>query len=219
MTRAISAASIWGLAFILIGLPSGVNAQSVDHVKSPGLRPAAPVVPATDDTLQRRSRAQVAEPAAAVDEPSGATADDTGPSLEEGGRLNLMCFGGGAANKLDVATAYGWSRWGHSTATIIGSHDRGFEDQVSLFIQGAEGRVRMPRSMLPVIRGGEDGWFKLHDLKIKENEITGSIGINALNNPRLRLDRYTGAISISGKAGDFAGRCRKFNPETEHRAF
>lgn len=66
----------------------------------------------------------------------------------------------------------------------------------------------MPRTMLPAIRGGEDGWFKLKDIKIKPNEITASIAVNILNNPKLRLDRYSGSVSISGKAGDYVGRCR-----------
>ena len=75
----------------------------------------------------------------------------------------------------------------------------------------------MPRVMLPVVRGGENGWFKLNNLKIASNEITASVGVNVLNNPKLRLDRYTGAISISGKAGDYTGQCRRFDPERTQR--
>ena len=61
----------------------------------------------------------------------------------------------------------------------------------------------MPRSMLPPIRGGEDGWFKIKSIEVSDREITGSVAVNAFNNPKLRVDRYTGAISLSGKAGDF----------------
>ena len=77
----------------------------------------------------------------------------------------------------------------------------------------------MPRSMLPPIRGGEDGWFKIKSIEVSDREIIGSVAVNALNNPKLRVDRYTGAISISGKAGDFSGRCQKYDPATERRAF
>ncbi len=167
--------------------------------------------------------------ASEVDEQIEAEAEPVpeGPSLEEGGRLNLMCFGAGAANKADIATAFGSSSYmgtygsvhGSSTATIVGRRSQGFEDQVSLRMTNNEGRLRMPRTMLPTIRGGKDGWFKLKDIKVKPGEITASVGVNILNNPKLRLDRYSGAISISGKAGDFTGQCRKFDPERFERKF
>ena len=145
---------------------------------------------------------------------------EAGPSLEEGGRLDLMCFGAGAANKATSATAYGWNSYGYnSTATVFGERSQGFEDQVSLFLDSEGGRIRMPRTMLPAIRGGKDGWFKLKDIEIKQNEVTASVAVNVFNNPKLRVDRYTGAISISGKAGDYAGQCRKFDRAKAKRAF
>ena len=73
--------------------------------------------------------------------------------------------------------------------------------------------------MLPGIRGGEDGWFKLKNVEFGDGEITASIAINIINNPKLRLDRYTGGISISGKAGDFSGQCQRFEPEEVKKAF
>jgi hypothetical protein len=135
-------------------------------------------------------------------------------------RLELACMGGGAANKVDQATVNAWDNHGNSAgANVLGTRSVGFEDQVNLWIEGAEGRVRMPRSMLPPIRGGENGWFKLKDIEISDREITASVAVNALNNPKLRVDRYSGMISISGKAGDFTGRCQKYDPATERRAF
>ncbi|AOR76034.1 hypothetical protein QUC32_17255 [Novosphingobium resinovorum] len=145
------------------------------------------------------------------------------PSLAQeasGNRLELACMGGGAANKVDQATVNAWDNHGNSAgANVLGTRSVGFEDQVNLWIEGAEGRVRMPRSMLPPIRGGENGWFKLKDIEISDREITASVAVNALNNPKLRVDRYSGMISISGKAGDFTGRCQKYDPATERRAF
>ena len=138
-----------------------------------------------------------------------------------------MCFGRGAANKTDLATAFGvtnlfgslGSVTGTSTATVVGRRSQRFDDQVSLYIEGSEGRLRMPRTMLPMIRGGEDGWFRLEDIEIKRNEITASIAVNIINNPKLRIDRFTGAISISGKAGDYAGDCQRFDPDRTEREF
>lgn len=101
----------------------------------------------------------------------------------------------------------------------MGTRTVGFEDQVNLWIDGEEGQIRMPRSMLPAIRGGEDGWFKLKSVEVKEREITASVAVNPLNNPKVRIDRITGMISVSGKAGDFAGQCQKYDPSTVERAF
>ena len=88
----------------------------------------------------------------------------------------------------------------------------GFDDEVSLWIEGDEGRIRIPSIMLPIFRGGEDGWFKLKSIKVTDREIIGSISVNPINNPKLRIDRYTGAISIAGKAGNFTGRCAGRTP-------
>lgn len=160
------------------------------------------------------------------------TVPDDMPALEEGGRLDLICFGAGAANKATSGTVFGnqsgtvmGSRGGFATyggsssATIVGTRSQGFEDQVTLFVENGEGQLRMPRTMLPLIRGGNDGWFKLKSIEIKEHEITASIAVNIINNPKLRLDRFTGAISISGKAGDYTGLCQRFDPATAQRQF
>ena len=134
--------------------------------------------------------------------------------------LSLICFGGGSANKPTGATVNAWNNSGDTaSASVTTMNPVGFEDQVSLRIDGAEGELRMPRTMLPAIRGGKDGWFKLKKIKVSDGEITASVAVNPLNNPKLRLDRYTGMISLSGKAGDFTGRCQKFDPSTAERAF
>lgn len=143
-----------------------------------------------------------------------------GKSLEQGGSLHLMCFGGGSANKTTHGVVHAWNNQGGSTsATYLGQRSQGFDDQVSLRMQGAQGRLRMPRTMLPSIRGGEDGWFKLRDVSIKPDEITASVAVNVLDNPKLRLDRYSGAISISGKSGDYSGQCEPFDPARTRRKF
>lgn len=136
------------------------------------------------------------------------------------GRLDLACMGGGSANKVAQATANAWdSNGNYGGASVVGTRTVGFEDQVNLWIDGEEGQIRMPRSMLPAIRGGEDGWFKLKSVEVKEREITASVAVNPLNNPKVRIDRITGMISVSGKAGDFAGQCQKYDPSTVERAF
>lgn len=134
--------------------------------------------------------------------------------------LNLICGGAGSANKVTSSQAFGSNNYGDSaTATITGTRSVGFADEVRLRIDGEIAELRMPRTMLPPIRGGKDGWFKIKNLKFTDGEITGSVAVSLVNNPKMRLDRYSGAISISGKAGDYAGRCMKFDPTTTERAF
>lgn len=151
------------------------------------------------------------------------------PPAQAADSLNLMCSGEGTANKVDVTTATTDSDYsvnhgkgsvsGSSQTTVQGTHSEGFADQVNLQLSGTEGRLRMPRAMLPPIRGGENGWFRLKDVRISDGEITATVAVNPLNNPKLRLDRYSGAISISGKAGNYAGNCQKYDPATTQRKF
>lgn len=233
------AAKVAHIALTFVVLTAGSSSLSASpSVQSQGLRrPSAPPEPKPPSTVlsqqaDTEKRPKVAEEApASASAPPGQAAEGEQPEYEEGGRLSLICFGGGAANKPTVATAYGWGTFSgsygstpfqgnsNSTATVIGQRSQGFEDQIALDLQGEVGRVRMPRTMLPAIHGGDDGWFKLKNIKVKSNEITATVGVNFINSPKLRLDRYTGTVSISGKAGDFAGQCQRFDPATTSRKF
>lgn len=221
---------------LAVGLASSISASASTkpRITTTGpLRPPPKTTPPEAKSSTRRAE-PAAEPERIVEsaEPQLAPA----PSIEEGERLDLMCFGAGAANKLDVVQGQGrgsfsgsyWSNDGtfgsisgssSSSSTFYVPRSQDFEDQVSLFIEDGEGRIRMPRVMLPIIRGGKDGWFKLKEVTIKPNEITASIAVNILNNPKLRLDRYSGMISISGKAGDYVGPCKRLDPRVQRKQF
>lgn len=139
---------------------------------------------------------------------------------EAGNRLNLVCDGGGTANKTRSTSAYGWNNRGDSaSAVVVGRTQVGFEDQLQLWIEGDQGKARMPRTMLPKLHGGDGGWFDLGDIKVSDSEITGTVKVNFMNHPKMVLDRLTGTISLDGKAGQFNGRCQKFDPATAKRAF
>jgi hypothetical protein len=139
---------------------------------------------------------------------------------EAGNRLNLVCDGGGAANKVAGATAFAWDNHGNSASgTVLGERSQGFADQLQLWIEGSEGKARLPRVMLPPIHGGDEGWFEITNIRISANEITGTIGVNVMNHPKLVIDRMAGTVSLAGKAGQFNGRCQKFDPATAQRAF
>lgn len=139
--------------------------------------------------------------------------------------LSLTCFGAGTANKVVATSVYGshrgsgsvgttpYSYGGTGNATAYSQRQQGFQDQVDVRLFAGDDRIRMPRTMLPAIRGGKDGWFKLKNVVADSRTIRGSVAVNVINNPKLHIDRTTGTISISGKAGDYAGQCEVAAPD------
>lgn len=139
---------------------------------------------------------------------------------ETGSRLSLVCDGGGSANRTTSAQAFAWDNSGGSANAIVtGRREVGFEDQLQLWIEGDQGKARMPRTMLPPVHGGDGGWFMIKDIRVSDNEITGTVEVNFMNHPKLVIDRLAGTVSLAGKAGQFNGRCRKFEPGNTQRAF
>jgi len=134
--------------------------------------------------------------------------------------LNLTCGGAGTANKATAHTAYanaygsGWvgttpvSGSGSATTTVYGTRQQGFEDQVDARLFSGDDRIRLPRTMLPGIHGGDAGWFKLKDVVADARAIRAEAQVNFLNHPKIFIDRVTGTISISGKSGDYSGQCQ-----------
>jgi hypothetical protein len=134
--------------------------------------------------------------------------------------LHLVCLGAGSANRPTSTSVYvtnsaGNSGWGQ----VVGRREVPFEDQVNIEVDGAESRIRMPRTMLPAIHGGDGGWFKLKNVKVTDAEITGSAAVNMINNPKVRIDRITGTISIDGRSGTYSGECQAYDPANAPRKF
>lgn len=156
--------------------------------------------------------------AVAVFTSGSATPQDNPP--EQPPSFNLFCYGGGSANKFRSGSARVWNNSGdNASATTTHMEAQGFEDQADVRISGEEGQIRMPRVMLPLLRGGKDGWFTLKNIRVSEAEILASVAINPFNNPKLRIDRYTGTINISGKAGEYVGKCKAYDPAKVERLF
>ena len=134
--------------------------------------------------------------------------------------LSLTCFGGGTANKAAAATVNSYGSFsgnvgstpvsgtGNSFSTIVGQRHQGFEDQVDVRLFSGDDRIRLPRTMLPPVHGGADGWFKLKDVVADARSIHAKASVNFINSPKVYIDRVTGSISISGKAGDYSGQCQ-----------
>jgi hypothetical protein len=134
--------------------------------------------------------------------------------------LNLTCGGAGTANKTTVVNGYSSGSFSGSVGTtpiagsvsgnttVYGHRQQGFEDQVDVRLFSGDDRIRLPRTLLPPLHGGSDGWFKLKNVKADERSIHASAAVNFMNNPKVYIDRVTGTISISGKAGDYSGQCQ-----------
>jgi hypothetical protein len=143
--------------------------------------------------------------------------------------LNLTCGGAGTANKPTAHTAYtnGYasgmvgttpvSGSGSATTTVYGMREQGFEDQVDVRLFSGDDRIRMPRTMLPPLHGGSDGWFKLKNVKVDARSIHASAAVNFMNNPKVYIDRVTGTISISGRSGDYSGECQAIQADAPAR--
>jgi len=133
--------------------------------------------------------------------------------------LNLTCFGSGTANKYSsiAMNSHGSFSGSVGTTPVIGSSDsygtvtmkrrQQFGDQVDIRLFGGDDRIRLPRTLLPPLHGGNDGWFKLKNLQVDARSIRGKAAVNFINSPNVFIDRVTGTISISGKAGDYSGQC------------
>jgi hypothetical protein len=134
--------------------------------------------------------------------------------------MHLVCIGAGSANKTAQRTVYSHnSRSGSSWATATGQRSEDFVDQIYVDIDGATGRIQMPPVMLPPIHGGNDGWMDIEKLSVSDREITGSVGVNFMNSPKLRIDRVSGILSLAGKAGNYAAQCSAYDPDKVKKAF
>lgn len=80
--------------------------------------------------------------------------------------------------------------------------------QVQIDAKGA-GRIKPPPAILPPIRLGRDGWWRLDHLRVSESEIRGTFSLNFINHPTVLLDRRTGDIDVQGMGLRFDGACEK----------
>jgi len=87
-------------------------------------------------------------------------------------------------------------------------------ERVSISFNENGGRIRLPDSMLPSIRGrSEDGWRPLANVSIGEDLITGRMSFNFIDKPSVRLDRVTGTVEIRGIASSFTGECQPYDSQ------
>lgn len=217
-----------GLAVLALAFPPTAAAKEASGVKwvplnqvERGPPKRAPVPATTTQPAAAQPATTPATPQPTASAPVPAPVPIPAASVVSiSARLDLTCFGAGTANKVAAATAFSnayasglvgtntWSGHGSGTTTVYGTRQQAFGDQVDVRLFGGDDRIRMPRTMLPLIRGGKDGWFKLKNVVANTRSIRAKAAVNFANNPNVFIDRVTGTISISGKAGDYSGQCQ-----------
>lgn len=124
-------------------------------------------------------------------------------------RLNLSCRGSGTATKSETTYVnhYNPRTEKYSTTTAQTSRKEDFEGFVVVELADGRGRIKLPEPMVPPLNTRDNGWFKIHDLVVNPDEITGTIKVNFLNKQNLRIDRRSGFLTIDGGSGSFSGQC------------
>ncbi len=81
--------------------------------------------------------------------------------------------------------------------------------------------ITIPSSMLPgvnrltnVVKKDKKNIFKLRKVRITDNEIKGKFILNPLNQPSVKIDRYSGMIYITGLSQTFNGECSKVEKQS-----
>ena len=133
--------------------------------------------------------------------------------------LHLVCRGSGTAIVTEVIGHADHSDVPNQAAPNYAHRSMPFEDEVSVEILDGTGRIRLPRSLLPPLHGGKEGWFELRKLKLGDTDITAAAAVNFYTAPKVRISRITGAIAIDGDDGIFSGQCQTFDPATQKRQF
>lgn len=134
-------------------------------------------------------------------------------------RINLICFGQGEKLGSEYKSSLEWDRHDHRYRSRSGYETsmQGFETAVTIQLYGDDGRIRLPKKLIPPIHsGGDQRWWQLNDIQVSRNQISANYKLNGLNHPKIRIDRTTGEIAIKGTGQDFQGRCDKVD-EGERR--
>jgi hypothetical protein len=127
----------------------------------------------------------------------------------------LSCQGGGTvqASQSGTTSTYNSKTKKYETGTSTSTAKQPFTGIVRVEISGDMGRVALPKPMVPVLNSSSEGWFPIGKLASSDKEIAGQVSINALNQPKLRIDRMTGDITISGGFSEFSGKCEAIHAD------
>ena len=134
------------------------------------------------------------------------------PAIAHADTLELICYGVARFSEDStgkVTTDDGWGGRTDSTVTVSG---RG-QSNAALGIRIHDeswGEIKIPGELIPLLRSSsKDGWRPLSELALSETEIRARFVLNAINRPKVLIDRRTGFVELSGWGGGFRGNCEK----------
>lgn len=131
--------------------------------------------------------------------------------------LHLACYGTGEKQTSEYTNDYYWDRRDRKYRSHSGveSVTRNFETSVSIDLYGGQGRIQIAKKIVPPLNNGGEGggWWRLDDIWVTPDEIRATYKLNGLNRPKVRIDRRSGAISMTGLNIDFSGRCEAMDRE------
>lgn len=135
-----------------------------------------------------------------------------------GDALNLVCMGQGEMMGSEYTSRLEWDKYDHKYRAKSGYETRmkDFESAVTIQIQGNDGRIRLPKKLIPPLHSGGDDqhWWQLEDIVVRSDEIRASYRLNGMNKPKIKIDRTSGLISIKGFGQGFDGRCDRIDEGT-----
>lgn len=145
---------------------------------------------------------------------------DPGSPASYGDRIALVCYGEGERPTTALKSGYEWDdkqhRYVPSTRTEWTTQH--YDSSVAIEIDGAGGRIRPAKSMIPPIHSDSDqGWFNLSDVSVTRDQITGQFKLNGANRPKMTIDRRSGRITLDGLT-QFHGSCDPVDG-ADHRRF
>jgi len=132
------------------------------------------------------------------------------PSVAFTQSLTLSCDGQGTvmATQSTTVNQYDFKHKENKTGVAQTQVRRPFSGNGTVEISSGTGRMRIPDPMIPLLMSGDsNGWYPIEDLFVGDREITGVVHINFLSQPKLRIDRMTGKLSMSGGTNDFSADC------------
>lgn len=130
--------------------------------------------------------------------------------------LNLICFGQGTKLGSEFHSSLVWDKDAkrYRSTDSIDNVAKVIDTAVTIQISGDTGRIQLPGKLLPDLHSGGDGqnWWTLGELSVTADQIRATYKLNALNHPKVVIDRRTGLVTMKGVNVDFSGRCDAIDP-------
>lgn len=129
----------------------------------------------------------------------------------QGEGLDLVCHGVTRAYQQAASSPAVFNdRGGPAGGLASAGREVATPDEFRVRIEGGNGRVAPPPSLVPFITGPGlgDGWWGLKDVTVSDSRIIGTYSHSLIYSPRVTIDRLTGAIEVRALAGaEFSGVC------------